>query len=156
MTRARSPREFRTLISDRSCSVRPTDESSEHTETQGIETLRKTALSLIRARGKLVRTGKMAGRYQLEHRGFTICYYTPFNRPVAPRMRTEWQRAWAELRPKFRYALQISQGAAECLSVAWDNEDEIFVLWFRQDYQNRWDIRFLRHAGGVQYVPFDE
>jgi hypothetical protein len=89
----------------------------------------------------------MAGRYRVEHRGFAVCYYTPFNRPVAPRMRTERQRALAEIwsKPQFRYGLDISD-CGPCLSVAWNNEDYISVLSFREDCQKPWDVRFLRYA----------
>jgi hypothetical protein len=126
--------------------MRPTEESSDQ-EDQTIESLRQAALGLVRAGGTLVRTGKMAGHYQVEHRGFTVCYYTPFNRPVPRLLRTERQRALAEIWPKrrFRYGLTISE-QGECLRVAWDTEDQIFVLWFREDCQKPWDVRFLRCA----------
>jgi len=120
----------------------------DHAEAQRIESLRQAALGLIRAGGTLVRTGKMAGRYCVEHRGFTVCHYTPFNRPIAPRIRTERQRISAELwqRPEFRYGLKISQGAADCLVLAWDYEDYVFVRSFREDFEKPWDVRFLRYA----------
>ena len=131
--------------------MRPLEEPGEQAEAQRIESLRLAALGLIRAGGSLARSGKMAGRCCVMLRDFTISHYTPFNRPVPRRFRTERQRILAELwqRREFRYGLNISQGAkgaADCLDVTWDSEDYVFVHWFREDCQNPWDDRFLRYA----------
>jgi hypothetical protein len=132
--------------------MRPLEGPREQAEAQRIESLRLAALVLIRAGGgSRVRTGNMAGRYCVMLRDFTISHYTPFNRPVRRRFRTERQRISAELwqRREFRYGLKISQGregAADCLDVTWDREDYIFVHWFREDCQKPWDDRFLRYA----------
>jgi hypothetical protein len=129
--------------------MRPLEGPREQAEAQRIESLRWAALGLIRAGGgSLVPTGNMAGCYSVMLRDFTVSHYTPFNRPVPRRFRTERQRVLAEIwqRPVFRYGLKISQGAADCLDVTWDREDYIFVHWFREDCQKPWDDRFLRYA----------
>jgi hypothetical protein len=112
-----------------------------------VEELRLAGLVLVRTKGRLVKVGN---RQQLEVRlrNFTIKHYTPFNRPAPRRFCTGLAEVAAHWAEEFRYGLTILEGKIDALVVRWDNEQEIVTKFFREEFEDPWDVRFLKYAIG--------
>jgi hypothetical protein len=122
----------------------PPNSSEDFYQNQRIEKIRQAALDVIRTRGRLVRIDDR-GQLELRRREFTIRYHTPFNLPPPPR--TKFQIMWAALSERrCRYRLEIAQHDFDAFVADWDDEREIYPRWFRDDFENPWDGRFLRYA----------
>jgi hypothetical protein len=113
-------------------------------EKQRIEELRATGLFLIRTRGRLVKEGNYQ-RLLIRRGNFTIEHFTPFNQPApqifrGPKILSDH---WTGI---YRYGLTISQGRLDVLILRWDNEQEVVTLSFREEFEDPWDVRFLKYA----------
>jgi hypothetical protein len=113
-------------------------------EERRIEELLSAGLFLIRTRGRLTKEGDYQ-RLVIRRNNFRIEHFTPFNQPAprifrGPRIFTDQWTA------KYRYGLTISEGRLDVLIVRWDNEQELVTLSFREEFEDPWDVRFLKCA----------
>jgi hypothetical protein len=109
-----------------------------------IEELRSAGLFLIRTRGRLVKEGDYQ-RLEIRRDNFTIEHFTPFNQP-APRIFRGPKILTDHWTGKYRYGLTISEGRLGVLILRWDNEQDVVRLSFREEFEDPWDVRFLKYA----------
>jgi hypothetical protein len=114
-------------------------------EKRRIEELLSAGLFLIRTRGRLAKEGDYQ-RLSIRRGNFTVEHFTPFNQPPAPRTFGGPKILADHWTGKYHYGLTISEGRLDVLILRWDNEQELVTLSFREEFEDPWDVRFLKCA----------